>query len=158
MLQTVIPDAHCTSLQLLLLHVRFKIARLIQMEGFFSGIQCLQDFIFKVEDTMLGNEGCMDAVNVSVAFQKLAAACCAVPPVGEIQTSARRVFHKLVSMALNLQGTFKLDPLNMTLGALARLSAQPSSNLMPPAGTDEAFNIQVTIGNSLVPKTKLSSL
>lgn len=94
---------------------------------------------------MLGNEGCMDAVNVSVAFQKLAAACCAISPVGETQTSGRRMFQKLVSMALNLQGSFKLDPLNMTLGALARLSSHPSSNLMPPSGTDEAFNIQVII-------------
>lgn len=85
----------------------------------------------------------MDAVNVSVAFQKLAAACCLVSPVGEIQMSARRLFQKLVSMALKLQGTFKLDPLNMTLGAIARLSTQQSSNLLPPAGTDEAFNIQV---------------
>ena len=92
---------------------------------------------------MSGNESCMDAVNVSVAFQKLAAACCMVFPVGEIQISARRLFQKLVSMALKLQGTFKLDPLNMTLGAIARLSTQQSSNLLPPAGTDEAFNIQV---------------
>ena len=104
---------------------------------------------------MLGNESCMDAVNVSVAFQKLAAACCAVSPVGEIQISARRIFQKLVSMALNLQGSFKLDPLNMTLGALARLSAQPSSNLMPPPGTDEALDIQVSTEYFLAAKTKL---
>ena len=108
----------------------------------------MQEFIYKLEDTLLGNESCMDAVNVSVAFQKLAAACCAISPVGEIQVCARRLFQKLVSMALNLQGSFKLDPLNITLGAIARLSAKPSSNLLPPAGTDDAFNVQVQPGTA----------
>ena len=110
----------------------------------------LQEFIYKLEDTINGNEGCMDTINVSGALQKLAAACCLVTPVGEALFTAQRLFQKLIGLALNLQGSFKIDAINITIGALARLSVNASNNLMPPAGSDEALNVQVRDCNSVL--------
>lgn len=109
-----------------------------------SPLYLQQVFILKLEDTIGGNESCMDTINISGALQKLATACCLVPPVGDILVSAQRLFQKLIGLALNLQGTFKIDAINVMLGALARLSNHSARTILPPAGTDEAFSIQVS--------------
>lgn len=106
----------------------------------------LQDFLVQLGDTLQGNEGCLDTINVSGALQKLAAACCAVPPLGEILLSARALFQQLIELALQLEATFKIDAINNTIGALAKLSNHGTAqNLLPVAGSDEAFNIQASL-------------
>lgn len=85
----------------------------------------------------------MDPINISVALQKLAAASSAVSPVGESLQSLKRIFWKIIGLALDLQSQFKIDAINITLGALARFLALGKSSPLPAAETQEAYDIQV---------------
>lgn len=103
----------------------------------------MQAFLQKIEATLIGNESCIDAINVSLAIQKVAFACCSTPPVGEALVTAKRLLDNIVGMCLNLQGTFKMDGLTVAIGALAKLS-QANSKVLPSANSEEALDIQAS--------------
>lgn len=103
-----------------------------------------QVFIQEVQQVLVENSHNLDSVNISTALEKIEHAYSIVPPRGRNHEIGEEVLSRLLKLALKSIETFKIDPVIMTVSAIAKLSSQGGRVPLPSLKSPEGKYIPVS--------------